>query len=55
MKAFLITARTAAGAQQFTWIATSSGEAAEQAAILYEEPCGITVTCAEVNHAISDC
>jgi hypothetical protein len=43
MKAFLIIACTAAGPEQFILIATSSGEAAEQAASLFDEPCGITV------------
>jgi hypothetical protein len=43
MKDFLIIAVTASGPEKFTWIATSSGEAAEQVASLFDEPCGITV------------
>jgi hypothetical protein len=43
MRAFTIIARTATGIQRFKWLAMSSSEAAEQAADLYDEPCGITV------------
>jgi hypothetical protein len=44
MKAFLvIIARAAREIEQRPWIATSSAEAAEEAAGLYDEPCGITV------------
>ena len=43
MKPFLITARTAAGAEQFTHFAESSGRAAEDVAGMYDEPRGITV------------
>lgn len=48
MRAFLITARTAARTEQFTHFAESSGRAAEDVAAMYDEPCGITVF-AEVN------
>jgi len=43
MRPFLITARTAAGAEQFTHYAESSGRAAEDVATMFDEPCGITV------------
>ena len=43
MKPFLITARTATGAEQFTHFAESSGRAAEDVAAMFDEPCGITV------------
>ena len=45
MKAFYLTVRTAGAADPLplTWIATSSAEAAEQVAGLFDEPCGITV------------
>lgn len=44
MKAFvIIIARGTAAPEQLNWIAASSGKAAEQAAGLYDEPCGITV------------
>jgi hypothetical protein len=44
VKAFMIIiARGAAAPEQLGWMAASSGEAAEQAAGLYDEPCGITV------------
>ena len=44
MKAFvIIIARGAKDPEQHNWIAASSGEAAEEAAGLYDEPCGITV------------
>jgi hypothetical protein len=43
MKAYLVTVRTARGQQQFTRIARSSGQVAEDAAALFDEPCGVTV------------
>ena len=49
MKSFVIViARDTAAPEEMNWIASSSGEAAEQAAGLYDEPCGITVR--EVRH-----
>jgi hypothetical protein len=47
MRTFLITARTATGAEQFTHFAESSGRAAEDVAAMYDEPCGITVVAGE--------
>jgi hypothetical protein len=43
MRAFLVTARTATGTDQFTHFAESSGRAAEDVAAMYDEPCGVTV------------
>lgn len=44
MKAFHLTVRMAGGRQEpLTLIAASSGAAAEQAAEMFDEPCGITV------------
>lgn len=43
MKLFYVTARTATHAAVFAWLAYSSGQAAEDTANLFDEPCGITV------------
>lgn len=44
MKAFVVIVRTISGVQDpLTCIASSSAEAAQQTADLYDEPCGITV------------
>jgi hypothetical protein len=43
MRPYLVTARTASGAEQFTHFAESSGRAAEDVAGMYEEPCSVTV------------
>lgn len=55
MRAFFVIAKTAAGPEQFTRLANSSGEAAEQVASLYDEPCGITVQTACRSHTHSSC
>lgn len=49
MNTFYITVRTAARAYPtYTAIAATAGQAGEDAADLFDEPCGITVMCAEV-------
>jgi len=43
MRPFFVTARTAAGTEQFVHFAESSGRAAEDVAAMFDEPCGITI------------
>jgi hypothetical protein len=53
MRPFLITARTATLCITFSALARSSGDAAMLTAeLLGDQPCGITVTCAEASHAL---